>query len=312
MVGVLHWFSDPYGSAFMRNAALIAILIGILAPCVGVWVVLRRIAYLGDAMSHGTLGGVAAAYFAGIDVAIGALGAGLVMGLLVALLERQRRISQDSAIGVIETLLFAGGVILISRNDRAGVDLTHFLFGQIVTADSRDLVFNAGLTIVALLVMAVAFDDLRHITFDPDHARQVGVNVGAMRLSLIGLISITVVVSLDTVGLLMSVALLITPAASARLVTNRVETMTALAVVIGVSSALGGLTASYHLATPPGPTIALTTLVWFALALAANAALDRAKRWRSHDPRPSRTAVGTDGTEAPRHRPAVPMHSRSR
>ncbi|MCC6437051.1 MAG: metal ABC transporter permease [Acidimicrobiales bacterium] len=275
MTDLLRWFSEPYGSSFMRNAGLVAVLIGILAPTVGVWVVLRRIAYLGDAMSHGTLSGVAAAYFAGINVAIGALCAGLLMGLLVALLERQRRVSQDSAIGVIETLLFAAGVLLISRNDRAGVDLTHFLFGQIVTADRSDLAVNAALTSVALMVVAVLFDDLRTITFDAPHARQVGVNVRALQLALIVLISITVVVSLDTVGLLMSVALLITPAATARLLTNRVETMTALAVVIGVSSALGGLTLSYHLATPPGPTIAVATVAWFTGAIAVGRPLGR-------------------------------------
>lgn len=306
MTDLLRWFSDPYGSVFMRNAALVAVLVGILAPAVGVWVVLRRIAYLGDAMSHGTLGGVAAAHFAGIDIAIGALCAGLLMGLLVALLERQRRVSQDSAIGVIETLLFAAGVLLISRNDRAGVDLTHFLFGQIVTASRHDLLVNAVLTVLALVVLLTVFDDLRSITFDAAHSRQVGINVGALRMALIGLISITVVVSLDTVGLLMSVALLITPAASARLLTSRVESMTALAVAIGLSSALGGLTLSYHLATPPGPTIAVATVAWFGIAVAAATASSRRGRGVGRD------AVGTVDDRAASGQPPVPACSRSR
>ena len=268
----MNWFTDPYRTDFMRHAAAMAALVGILAPVVGVWVVLRRVAYLGDAMSHGTLAGVAAAYLAGIDVTFGALAAGITMGLLVVAFDRQRRLGMDSAIGVAETLMFALGVILISRQDRIGVELTHYLFGQIVTTSSHDLVVNLILTALALGLVGFTFGDLRSVTFDPGHARQVGIPVTGLSVVLIVLISITVVISLSTVGLLMSVAMLITPAAAARLVTSRVETMTTLAVAIGLSSALGGLTASYHLATPPGPTIALATVVWFAGCAAAQAA----------------------------------------
>lgn len=269
---MLHWLTDPYQTDFMRNAAAVAVLIGVLAPTIGVWVVLRRLSYLGDAMSHATLAGVAGAYLLGISITVGALAAGVVMGLLVTQLERQRRISQDAAIGVAESLLFALGIVLISRSDRIGVDLTHYLFGQIITVTRHDLLVNAGLTIGALAVVALLFDDLRAVTFDAAHARQVGVRVDAVHLALMTLISVTVVVSLDTVGLLMSIAMIVTPAAAARIITNRARTMTVLAVGIGVSSALVGLTLAYHLATPPGPTIALCTIVWFAV-VAGTAAL---------------------------------------
>lgn len=283
---MIDWFTDPFQTDFMRNAAVTAILVGVLAPTVGVWVVLRRLAYLGDAMSHGTLAGVASAYLAGISITIGALAAGIVMGVLVAGFDRQRRLGHDSAIGVAETLMFSIGVILISRSDRIGVDLTHYLFGQIVTTSTNDIIVNAALTAVALAIVAVAFNDLRNVTFDPGHAHQVGIPVGPLRLILIALISITVVVSLGTVGLLMSVAMLITPAATARLITHRIETMTAVAVGIGVTSAVAGLTISYHLATPPGPTIALVTVVWFAGATVASHLSSTARRHRRHNPPP--------------------------
>lgn len=263
---MIDWFTDPYNTEFMRRAGVTALLIGVLAPTIGVWVVLRRLAYLGDAMSHGTLAGVAVAYLAGISITVGALAAGVAMGLLVALFDRQRRLGHDSAIGVAETFMFATGLILISRNDNIGVDLTHLLLGQIVTTSTHEVIVNSSLTALALGIVAFAFSDLRNITFDPGHARQVGIPVGSLRLVLIVLISITVVVSLGTVGLLMSVAMLVVPAAAARLVTQRIETMTAVAVGIGVLSALVGLTASYHLATPPGPTIALVTVACFGLA----------------------------------------------
>ena len=217
----------------------------------------------------------------GISITIGALAAGLVMGLIVTALERNRRIGSDAAIGVAETLLFSVGVLLISRSDRIGVDLTHFLLGQIVTVNDADLARTAVLSAVALAAIAVSFGDLRAVTFDPEHAAQVGVPVGRLRYLLVALISVTVVVSLDTVGLLLSVAVLVTPASAARLVTDTVATMTALAVAIGVTSSLGGLTLSYHLATPPGPTIAATTIAWFVV-VAAVAALGRRSHGRSH------------------------------
>lgn len=286
---MIDWFTDPYSTEFMRRAGITALLIGVLAPTIGVWVVLRRLAYLGDAMSHGTLAGVAVAYLAGISVTVGALAAGITMGLLVALFDRQRRLGHDSAIGVTETFLFATGLILISRNDNIGVDLTHLLLGQIVTTSSHELIVNSALTAVALVVVAITFSDLRNVTFDPGHARQVGIPVGSLRLVLIVLISITVVVSLGTVGLLMSVAMLVVPAAAARLLTQRIETMTAVAIAVGVLSALVGLTASYHLATPPGPTIALVTVACFVAATLATmrpseAGLARRTRHARSDP----------------------------
>lgn len=125
------------------------------------------------------------------------------------------------------------------------------------------------------------FADLRAVTFDPVHATGVGIPVARVRFLLMALISVTVVVSLDTVGLLMSVAMLVTPAASARLLTNRISTMTAVAVLIGTTSAVGGLTASYHLATPPGPTIALFAVAWFTVAAAATWPQ---RRHRHHSP----------------------------
>ena len=267
----MRWLTDPYTSQFMRNAAAIALVVGVVAPVVGVWVVLRRLAYLGDAMSHGTLAGVALGYLTGVGVVAGALVAGLVMGFGVAWLERRPKVGQDAAIGVVETALFATGVLVISSTDRIGVDLTHFLFGQIVTVGRSDIVVNVALAIGALTIVGARFGDLRATAFDEEHAAQVGIHVDRLRLTLLGLISITVVISLDTVGLLMSVAMLVTPAAAARLITTRVETMTAVAVGIGTSSALGGLTLSYHLGTPPGPTIALTTVAWFGTVWAHTA-----------------------------------------
>ncbi|HEY4410950.1 MAG TPA: metal ABC transporter permease [Acidimicrobiia bacterium] len=266
---MIRWLSDPYQSQFMRHAALTALIVGVLSPTVGVWVVLRRLAYLGDAMSHATLAGVAGAYLLGMSVTVGALAAGVVTGAAIAVLGSHRRLGDDAVIGVVETAMFAVGVLLITRNDRIGVDLAHYLFGQVTTVSAREVAVNAGLAAAAIAVVAALLGDLRMATYDPLHARQVGVPVGRLSLVLLVVLSVTIVVSLRTVGLLMSIAMLVTPAATARLVTTRVTTMTLVAVAVGVVSALAGLTLSYHLRSAPGPTIALVAVACFAVAFVA-------------------------------------------
>jgi ABC-type Mn2+/Zn2+ transport system permease subunit len=238
------------------------VIVGILCPVVGVWVVLRKLAYLGDAMSHASLSGVAIAYLIGASIVAGALAAGLIMGMMIAVLGA-RKLADDSVIGIVETILFALGVIIISRSSSISVDLTHFLFGQITTVSQSDVRLNAALAIIALCTVMVIFRDLISATFDPIHARQVGINVSLLRFLVLALVSICVVVSLQTVGLLMSVAMLVTPAASARLVTNRIGFMTFISVLIGMGAAVLGLIFSYHLSTPPGATIALTAAIAF-------------------------------------------------
>lgn len=257
---MIHWLTDPYQSQFMQHAGAAALIVGVLSPTVGVWIVLRRLAHMGDAMSHATLSGVAAAYLLGFSIIIGALIAGVAMGVAVAVLGTHRRLGEDAIIGIVETGLFAMGVILITSSDNIGIDLSHFLFGQITTVSATDLVVSLGLAAAALVGVFANFDDLRMTTFDPLHAAQVGVRVGALRLVLLSALSITIVVCLSTVGILMSIAMLVVPAAAARMVTRRVTTMTATAIVVGVVSSLGGLTLSYHLGSPPGATIALVAV----------------------------------------------------
>lgn len=268
---VLHWLTDPYSSEFMRHALLAAVMVGIAGPLVGVWIVLRRLAYLGDAMSHSLLAGVAGAYLLGASITAGALVAGLVMAAAIAAFTLHPRLRADAVIGAVETALFAVGIILVStRSDRIGVDLSTYLFGQITTVTTDDLRLNAAL--VAAVVVAVSWfgPDLRAATFDPVHARLSGIRVAGLEIVLLVMLAVAIVVSLQTVGLLMSVSMLVTPAATARLVTSRTTTMTAVAVTVGVFAAVVGLTASYHLDTPPGATVALTAAAVLAATFLAH------------------------------------------
>lgn len=266
---MLDWLTDPYASAFMQRALLAVLVVGVVAPLVGVWIVLRRLAYLGDAMSHATLAGVGAASVGGLSVTAGAIGAALVMALLMAALAAHPRLRDDAVVGVVGVALLAAGVILISSRGDVTVDLGHILFGSVTTVTTHDVVANAVLGAITLTALALLFGDLRAASFDPLHARLVGIRVGTIATALLVLLAVTVVLALQTVGVLMSIALFVVPPAAARLWTRTVEAMSALAVAFGAGSAVAGLTVAYHAATPPGATIALATVSVLVVSVVA-------------------------------------------
>ncbi len=260
----MHWLTDPFHAEFMQRAFIAAIIIGVVAPVVGTWVVLRRMANLGDAMSHGTLAGVGIAYAAGVNVLIGAMGAGLIIAVLLLLFSSNRRLGQETVITVLGTAFFALGVVVISRLD-TGVELSHFLFGRVLTVQWSDIWLNLGLGTAAVLVVAALFGDLRLATFDHVQAEQVGVRVELVQSVLVLLLAIVVVISLRTVGTVMTITLLVTPPATARLLARNLRQMTMWGVAFGVGEAVVGLMLSYHLSSAPGATIGLVAAAAFAV-----------------------------------------------
>lgn len=264
----MHWLLDPFRSEFMVRALIATVITGVVAPVVGTWVVLRRMANLGDAMAHGTLAGVGLAYAAGVSVLVGAIGAGLVIALLLLAFSANRRLGQETVITVIGTALFALGVVVISRLD-TGVELSHFLFGRVLTVTWGDVWLALGLGGAAVAVVLVLFGELRLATFDHVQAEQVGVRVELVQAVLVVLLAVVVVVSLRTVGTVMSVTMLVTPAATARLLARTLRRMTLLAVVFGVGDGVVGLIASYHLGSAPGATIGLVAAMVFGVAFVA-------------------------------------------
>jgi ABC-type Mn2+/Zn2+ transport system permease subunit len=280
----LAWLSDPYATGFMQRALAAALVIGAVAPLVGVWIVLRRLAYLADAMGHATLGGVAVAYLAGWPLTVGAVAAGACMAGLMGVLASHPRLREDAIVGIVEVALFAAGVLVISGSASVRVDLTHILFGSITTVTAGELALDMALGLTACAVLAALFDPLRAASFDPLHARLVGVRVGPLHTILLVLLAISVVLALQTVGLLMSIALFVIPAAAARLWTRTLAAMSALAVLFGTLSTTIGLTAAYHAGTAPGATIALTTVALLALSFLATRPRRGEARIRSATP----------------------------
>lgn len=263
----MHWLTDPFQAEFMQRAFIAAVIIGVVAPVVGTWVVLRRMANLGDAMSHGTLAGVGIAYALGVNVMFGAMGAGLVLAMLLLTFSTNRRLGQETVIAVLGTAFFALGVVVISRLD-TGVELTHFLFGRVLTVQWNDIWLNLVLGALAVGVVAALFGELRLATFDHVHAEQVGVRVELVQAVLVLLLAVVVVISLRAVGTIMAVTMLVTPAATARLFTRTLRQMTLWGVAFGVSEGVVGLMISYHLSSAPGATIGLVAAAVFGVVFA--------------------------------------------
>lgn len=264
----MSWLLDPFRAEFMQRALVATLVIGVVAPVVGTWVVLRRMANLGDAMAHGTLAGVGIAYALGVDVLFGAVGAGLLLAALLVTFSGNRRLGQETVVTVLGTAFFGLGVVVISRLD-TGVELTHFLFGRVLTVGWGDIWLNVALGGAAVAVVLALFGELRLATFDHVQAEQVGVRVELVQAVLVVLLAVVVVISLRAVGTVMSVTLLVTPAATSRLFARSLRQMTVWAVVFGVTEGTVGLVLSYHLEAAPGATIGLTAAAVFAVVFAA-------------------------------------------
>ena len=282
---MIHWFLDPFQSDFSQRAGLVCLMVGVLAPVVGTWISLRRLAYMGDAMSHSLLGGVAIgfAWFGSAAVLPGALVAGIFMAVTIHLLSQNRRIAHDSIIAVVGSGMFAFGVLALSKVDTS-VSLTHFLFGQLLTVNTVDLWITVVLTVASLFFVWFKFDDLKFATFDRDHSTQLGIRVQRLDAAMLILLAVCVVVCLSTVGTVLTVSLLITPAATSRLFFNRVAAITFGAIAVGLTEVVLGFIISYHANMAPGPTITLlTTAVFIAAYIAQFATSDRTYVHHTHE-----------------------------
>ena len=281
----MSWLLDPFQSDFSQRAGLICIMVGILAPTVGTWISLRRLAYMGDAMSHSVLGGVALGFgwFGSQAVLPGALVAGIFMAVVIHLLSQNRRVGHDSVIAVVGSGMFAFGVLALSKVDTS-VSITHFLFGQLLTVNTADLWTTLVLTLLALGFVWYRFDDLKFATFDRDHATQIGIRVQRLDMAMLVLLAICVVVCLNTVGIALTVSLLITPTATARLFFNNVSAISRGAIAIGLVEVVGGFIVAYHLDLAPGPTITLgATAVFIVVYIIRFATSDRTYVHHTHE-----------------------------
>lgn len=257
---------DPLALPFMVRGLSAAILIGVVAPVLGCYVVLRGMAFFGDALAHIVLPGVVIAFLLGWPLLVGALVVGVLAALLINLISGTTTIKEDSAIGVVFVGAFALGIALISlRGGDYGEELEHILFGNLLDVSQTDLFVIALLAAIVLVFIAAFFKELQVLAFDQVLATTMQLPVGLLNNLLLVLLAVVIVVSLSAVGVVLVLAMLITPAAAAFLLTRRLPTMMLLAAVFGVVSGVVGLYLSFHLEVASGPMIVLVATSIFGV-----------------------------------------------
>ena len=259
---------EPLGHAFFVRALLAAALVGTVCAVVGTFVVLRGLAFIGDAISHAAFPGVVVAFLLKGPYLIGAGVAAVATALAIGWVSRRARIRADTAIGVLFAGTFALGVFLFSTIQGYVADLFSFLFGYLLSTTVEDLVGLAILGTLVLGTVAVLWKELLYATFDPLGAAASGLRVDWLESLFLGLVALTIVISLQAVGIILVVAMLVTPAATAQLLAVRFGRMMAIAVAVGIGSAVAGLYLSFWLDAASGATIVLVMTALFLAAFA--------------------------------------------
>ena len=285
-------FVEPFQLPFMARALAEAVLLGVLGGVVSVTVVLRRLAFVSDALTHTVFPGVVIGYLvAGTGgIVWGALGFALLSAALLTVLPSNRRVTEDAALAILLTGFFSVGVVLVSRRSSYTADLTAFLFGRILTVDRREIVETAVVTAVVLAVLAVIGKELLLRAFDPGAAAALGYRVRLLDLAANVVVALVVVAAVKAVGTVLVIALLIVPAAAARLLTGRLAMLVAVSVLVGTLGGYLGLAASYQasvyygLRLASGATVVLALVALYVLAFAVGA-LRRAGGHRRADRR---------------------------
>lgn len=262
---VWHALMDPFTHPFMVRSLIAAVTVGIVCPALGTYVVLRGMAFMGDALAHIILPGVVLAFIFGWPLAVGALAAGVLAALTIGRLSERGRIAEDTAIGVVFAGAFALGVALISARGSYAVDLTHILFGNLLGVSQGDLWLIAILGLLVLLTIAAFYKEFMVISFDPLLAETLRLPVAWLRNLLLVLLAVVIVVSLQAVGVALVLAMLVTPAATASLLTRRLIWVILLACGIGGVSSVVGLYLSFYLDLASGPAIVLATTAIFVV-----------------------------------------------
>ena len=256
---------EPFTYPFMLRALGAALIVGIVCPVLGTYVVLRGMAFFGDALAHIILPGVVIAFLLGWPIGLGALIVGVLAALLIGFISKRWEIREDAAIGVVFAGAFALGIALLSLQRSYAVDLTHILFGNLLGVSIADLWLAGILGGVVLLTIFAFYKEFLVLSFDPILATTLRLPVTFLQNLLLVLLAIVIVISIQAVGVALVLAMLVTPASAAYLLTHRLPTMMALAAIIGSTCALIGLYLSYFLNLPSGPAIVLVETAVFVI-----------------------------------------------
>lgn len=265
MSDLIGWFTDPLQFDFMQRAMLVAVIVGLSCALLSCWLTLLGWSLMGDAVSHAVLPGVVLSYLVGAPFAVGAFLFGTGAVALIGGLSRTSKVKEDASIGIVFTGLFALGLVLVSVIP-SQTDLFHILFGNVLGVSDGDIAQVVVLGTLTLVVIALTWKSLVLYAFDPVHTHAIGLSARRYEVLLLGLLALTVVVALQAVGIVLVVAMLITPGATAYLLTDRFDRMLLVAAGVGVSSTVMGTYVSYHLDASTGGCIVCVLTVLFVLA----------------------------------------------
>ncbi len=256
-------FFEPYGFQFFRHGIVVATIAGGLCGLLGVFVILRGMSYIGHGLSHAVFGGAAVSAVLQVNYFLGAGVWGIISGVLIARVARRRVIGADAAIGVVTTASFALGLALMNRYGQASRSIEAVLFGSVLGVKTGDIVAVSIVAVIGVTVVVLGYRRLLFSTFDPDVAQVSGVRVSAMETLLLVMLSLTILVTMRVIGTLLISALLVIPAAAARMVTNSFSRLLWIAPIIGAATCFIGMNAAYHLNVSAGATIILLDALIF-------------------------------------------------
>lgn len=260
------FFNDLLVYDFLQKALITSVMVGIISGIIGSFIVLRGMSLMGDAISHAVLPGVAISYMLGISYFYGAVVAGILAALGMGAISQNSRIKTDASIGIVFSAALALGIILITKAQSA-TDLTKILFGNVLHVRTSDMWITAAISVLVILVVVIFYKELLISTFDETMAEVYGLNTRLIHYGLMVLLTLVSVASLQTVGVILVVSMLITPASTAYLLTDRLSVMVVLSAIFGAVSAVIGIYFSYIYDLPSGPVIAIAATLIFLLVM---------------------------------------------
>ena len=263
---MIDYIVGPFQYGFMVRALIVSVLVGVMCPVLGAYVITRGRAFMGDALAHSVLPAMVVAFLLGISPFFVAVPAGIVIALLMDSISRRTGISEDTSIGIIFAGMFALGLVMLSRATNINVNIEDLLLGQVLGVSQTDVFVSLALTGLVIVGLYAFHRQLVYTTFDPVGAAVVGIRTGLVEYVLLALLALVIVIGIQAAGIVLVMAMLITPAAAAYLLAKRFVGVMIIGALIGAISAIAGLYLSFHADLPSGPSMALVATGIFAVA----------------------------------------------
>ncbi len=256
----------PFEYGFMRRALVVSVLVGVMCPLLGAYVITRGRAFMGDALAHSVLPGMAVAFMLGVSPFFAAVPAGVVVALLMGAVSRRTGIAEDTSIGIVFAAMFALGLVLLSKGNNITVNVEDLLLGQVLGVSGTDVLVSLGLTGVVIVGLYGFHRQFVYTTFDPVGAAVVGIRTGLVEYMLLGLLALVIVIGIQAAGIVLVMAMLVTPAATGYMLARRFVGVMIVGALAGAVSAVVGLYLSFYADLPSGPAMALVATALFAAA----------------------------------------------